>query len=61
MTSTGQLGYEEAKPLSLYPNPNVSVKWGDQTWEEMMIGWFLTCVHLCLSVAKFGFRTSMKK
>ncbi len=22
------------------PNPNVTVKWGDQTWEEMMIGWF---------------------
>jgi hypothetical protein len=22
------------------PNPNASVRWGDQTWEEMMIGWF---------------------
>lgn len=22
------------------PNPNVEVKWGDQTWEEMMIGFF---------------------
>jgi hypothetical protein len=22
------------------PNPNVSVRWGDQSWEEMMIGWF---------------------
>jgi hypothetical protein len=22
------------------PNPNVTVRWGDQTWEEMMIGWF---------------------
>ncbi|MBX3423137.1 MAG: redoxin domain-containing protein [Pirellulaceae bacterium] len=21
------------------PDPNVSVRWGDQTWEEMMIGW----------------------
>ena len=20
------------------PNPNASVRWGDQTWEEMMIG-----------------------
>jgi hypothetical protein len=59
-----QLGYEEAKPLSLpkgtridctahhdnsannpyNPNPNVSVKWGDQTWEEMMIGWFAVVV-----------------
>jgi hypothetical protein len=22
------------------PNPNLEVKWGDQSWEEMMIGWF---------------------
>jgi hypothetical protein len=22
------------------PNPSQDVKWGDQTWEEMMIGWF---------------------
>jgi hypothetical protein len=22
------------------PNPNVSVRWGDQTWEEMMMGFF---------------------
>jgi hypothetical protein len=22
------------------PNPAIEVKWGDQTWEEMMIGWF---------------------
>jgi hypothetical protein len=21
------------------PNPNRAVFWGDQTWEEMMIGW----------------------
>jgi hypothetical protein len=22
------------------PDPTKEVKWGDQTWEEMMIGWF---------------------
>ncbi len=22
------------------PNPNTAVGWGEQTWEEMMIGWF---------------------
>jgi hypothetical protein len=22
------------------PNPNQEVRWGDQTWEEMMIGWY---------------------
>jgi len=24
------------------PNPDETVRWGDQTWEEMMIGWFTT-------------------
>ena len=24
----------------LNPNPKVEVRWGDQSWEEMMIGWF---------------------
>ena len=22
------------------PNPNKTVRWGDQTWDEMMIGYF---------------------
>ncbi len=22
------------------PDPKTEVKWGDQSWEEMMIGWF---------------------
>jgi hypothetical protein len=22
------------------PDPEIAVRWGDQTWEEMMIGWF---------------------
>jgi hypothetical protein len=24
------------------PDPTKEVRWGDQTWEEMMIGFFLT-------------------
>jgi hypothetical protein len=24
------------------PDPSKEVKWGDQTWEEMMIGWYTT-------------------
>jgi hypothetical protein len=27
------------------PDPNQAVKWGDQTWEEMMIGWFSVTVN----------------
>jgi len=26
------------------PNPNLTVRWGDQTWEEMMMGWFAVVV-----------------
>jgi hypothetical protein len=26
------------------PNPNKDVGWGDQTWEEMMVGWVDYCV-----------------
>ena len=28
------------------PDPNQAVKWGDQTWEEMMIGFFATVQDL---------------
>jgi hypothetical protein len=28
------------------PNPKVEVRWGDQTWEEMMIGWFTYALTL---------------
>jgi hypothetical protein len=28
------------------PDPTKEVKWGDQTWEEMMIGWYTTVRYL---------------
>ena len=32
------------------PNPNATVRWGDQTWEEMMMGFFslvvLSLIHI---------------
>jgi hypothetical protein len=33
------------------PDPSKEVKWGDQTWEEMMIGWFTYTVPVGPSVA----------
>jgi hypothetical protein len=33
------------------PDPTKEVKWGDQTWEEMMIGWFSVAVDPKASVA----------
>jgi hypothetical protein len=32
--------YDNTANNAANPNPNQEVKWGDQTWEEMMIGWF---------------------
>jgi hypothetical protein len=32
--------YDNSKDNPANPNPNKSVKFGDQTWEEMMIGYF---------------------
>ena len=34
------------------PNPNLVVKWGDQSWEEMMIGWFGVMVDASSDPAK---------
>jgi hypothetical protein len=28
------------------PDPSAKVRWGDQTWEEMMIGWYATVRYL---------------
>jgi peroxiredoxin len=32
--------YDNSKDNPSNPNPNVTVRWGDQTWEEMMIGYY---------------------
>ncbi len=32
--------YDNSAENLANPNPNETVRWGDQTWEEMMIGWF---------------------
>jgi hypothetical protein len=37
MECTAHFDNSSNNPLN--PNPNVEVKWGDQSWEEMMIGW----------------------
>ncbi|HWZ43602.1 MAG TPA: hypothetical protein VNW97_08985, partial [Candidatus Saccharimonadales bacterium] len=42
------------------PNPNVEVKWGDQSWEEMMIGWFGVVVDAKADPAKIVKRSAWK-
>ncbi|MDE3199053.1 MAG: thiol-disulfide isomerase, partial [Acidobacteriota bacterium] len=32
--------YDNSPNNKYNPDPSKAVKWGDQTWEEMMIGWF---------------------
>jgi hypothetical protein len=32
--------YDNSKNNPSNPNPDATVRWGDQTWEEMMIGYF---------------------
>ena len=32
--------YDNSANNPANPDPTKEVRWGDQTWEEMMIGWF---------------------
>jgi hypothetical protein len=32
--------FDNSRNNSANPDPNSEVRWGDQSWEEMMIGWF---------------------
>ena len=32
--------YDNSTDNPANPDPTKPVRWGDQTWEEMMIGWF---------------------
>ena len=32
--------FDNSKDNPANPDPKKAVRWGDQTWEEMMIGWF---------------------
>jgi hypothetical protein len=34
------------------PDPSIDVRWGDQTWEEMMIGWFDIAVPKDANIAE---------
>ena len=34
-----QFQYDNSPNNKYNPDPTKAVKWGDQTWEEMMIGW----------------------
>ncbi|MGH9752256.1 MAG: alkyl hydroperoxide reductase, partial [Blastocatellia bacterium] len=32
--------YDNSAKNKFNPDPTQTVRWGDQTWEEMMIGWY---------------------
>ena len=50
MECTAHFDNSPNNPLN--PNPNVDVRWGDQSWEEMMIGWFGVIVDAKADPAK---------
>ena len=35
-----QLCFDNSTKNKSNPDPTREVRWGDQTWQEMMIGWF---------------------
>jgi hypothetical protein len=38
--------YDNSTGNKYNPDPTRDVRWGDQTWEEMMIGWYTTLRYL---------------
>jgi len=51
---TAHFDNSEENPYN--PDPSKEVKWGDQTWEEMMIGYFDVAIPLEAEQAAFGSR-----
>jgi len=43
--------YDNSTANKFNPDPTMDVRWGDQTWEEMMIGFFSTVVDVPPSLA----------
>jgi hypothetical protein len=43
--------YDNSPNNPYNPDPTKAVKWGDQTWEEMMIGWFSVAVDPSVKTA----------
>ena len=43
--------FDNSKENKFNPDPSKDVKWGDQTWEEMMIGFWSTVVQPPAKVA----------
>ncbi len=43
------------------PNPNISVRWGDQSWEEMMMGFFSVVVDASVSPQDVIIRTQPRR
>jgi peroxiredoxin len=47
---TAHFDNSEENPAN--PDPTIDVRWGDQTWEEMMIGWFDIAVPKDTNIAE---------
>ena len=51
-------GYDNSKNNPHNPDPDVAVRWGDQTYDEMMVGFFDVAVRADLDKPHYFLRTS---
>ncbi len=47
--------YDNSKNNPHNPDPNVAVYWGDQTYDEMMVGFFDVAVDAKIDKTEFSF------
>ena len=46
--------YDNSTANKFNPDPTASVRWGDQTWEEMMLGYYGTIEPSAVPPARSG-------
>ena len=54
--AAGRAHYDNSKDNPFNPDPTATVRWGEQTWEEMLIGYYGT-----IEIAKPKSTTTMKR
>jgi hypothetical protein len=50
--------FDNSKNNPHNPNPDATVRWGDQTWAEMMVGFFDVAVDPAIDKQRFFVRNS---
>jgi hypothetical protein len=53
--------YDNSKSNPHNPDPNVAVRWGDQTYDEMMVGFFDVAVPANMDKSRYFLRSAATK